>query len=175
MLANPGGSRVLFINIARRPLEASETTPARAVTLSLLLRGIVLLGVPAFAAGETESGLATNDAGADVLPLETDPLTIWRDGGFNSNLADPAIGIVYLAGAWLEEELVLVAIEGVELGYDVRLFADLSLPRFAVERDIALRRLEQHGVILTSVRQTLLEWTLTTEDESLRAEVQSLL
>jgi hypothetical protein len=171
MLANPGGSRVVFINIAREPQDDPDATTFRFATLSLLMRGLALLGVPALAAGETEAV----EACASVVRLDADPLMIWHNDGFTSHLADPAVAIVYLAGAWLEEELVLAALEGVELGYDVRLFADLSLPRFAVERDIALRRLEQHGIILTSVRQTLLEWALAIDDETLRAAIRSLL
>jgi hypothetical protein len=175
MLANPGGSRVLLINIARGPQDDPEATVFRSDTLSLLMRGLALLGVPSFAAGEYVNALGTDDGSSSVVRLDADPLTIWRHDGLNSRLSDPAVGIVYLAGSWLEEDLVLAAIEGVELGYDVRLLADLSIPRFAAERDIALRRLEQHGVILTSVRQTLLEWALAIDDESLRSEIRSLL
>jgi hypothetical protein len=176
MLANAGGSRVLLINIARGALDDdAEATMLRSDTISLLMRGLALLGVPAFAAGESQNHLGSAVAPAGVLHLGVDPLTIWRQDGFSSQLSDPAVGIVYLAGAWLEEDLVLAAIEGGELGYDVRLLADLSIPRIPAERDIALRRLEQHGVILTSVRQTLLEWALAIDDENLRAAVRSLL
>ena len=175
MLANPGGSRVLLINVTREPLDDSEATAFRSDTLSLLMRGLALLGVPSFAAGDYDDRLEIDDVAGSVVRLEDDPLTIWRHDGLNSRLSNPAVGIVYLAGAWLEEDLVLAAIKGVELGYDVRLLADLSIPRFAAERDIALRRLEQHGVILTSVRQTLLEWALAIDDKSLRAEIRSLL
>jgi hypothetical protein len=161
--------------MTRGPLDDPEATVFRSDSLSLLMRGLALFGVSSFAAGDYEAPVGKDDAPASVVRLEDDPLTIWRQHGLNSHLSDPAVGIVYLAGAWLEEDLVLAAIEGVELGYDVRLLADLSIPRFAAERDIALRRLEQHGVILTSVRQTLLEWALAIDDESLRAEIRLLL
>jgi hypothetical protein len=175
MLANPRGSKVLFINMGRRLPDNPEATQHRFDALSLLMRGLALLGVPAFAAGDHEKLSGSDGVSLEVVRLDGDPLTVWRHEDFNAHLVDPAVGIVYIAGAWLEEDLLLAAIEGVELGYDVRLLADISIARSAVERDIALRRLEQHGVIMTSGRQTLLEWALAADDESLRAEIRSLL
>jgi hypothetical protein len=174
MLANPGGSRVLLINVTRGPLDDPDATAFRSDTLCLLMRGLALLGVPSFAAGDYDNRLEIDDV-PGVVRLDADPLRIWRHDGFSAHLADPAVGVVYLAGGWLEEDLVLAAIEGVELGYDVRLLADLSIPRLASQRDIALRRFEQHGVILTSVRQSLLEWALAIDDQSLRSKIRSLL
>jgi len=139
------------------------------------VRGLALLGVPAFAAGDYEKPSGSDGVVFEAVRLVGDPFTVWRHEDFNAHLADPAVGIVYIAGAWLEEDLLLAAIEGVELGYDVRLLADVSIAGLAAERDIALRRLEQHGVIMTSVRQTLLEWALAADDESLRTQIRSLL
>lgn len=74
--------------------------------------------------------------------------------------------MVFLGGAWLEEEVLIAALEGVRRGYDIRLLADLSVARLEIDRCLALDRLAMHGVPAMTLRQALLEWAAFVDDPS---------
>jgi hypothetical protein len=42
--------------------------------------------------------------------------------------------VIFLGGAFLEEDVFIAALEGVRFGYDVRLLTDLSMARREAER-----------------------------------------
>jgi hypothetical protein len=61
--------------------------------------------------------------------------------------------VIFRGGAFLEEIVFIAALEGVRLGYDVRLLADLSMARREAERAPVFDRLALHGVLTTTVPQ----------------------
>lgn len=85
------------------------------------------------------------------------------------------VGVIVLGGAWLEEEVFITALEGVRLGYDVRVLADLSIARLEVDRSLVLDRLALHGVLAMTVRQALLEWAVCLDDPVVKQKVRLLL
>jgi nicotinamidase-related amidase len=100
---------------------------------------------------------------------------LWCDQQFTASLLALNVGVVFLAGAWLEEEIFIAALEGVRLGYDVRVLADLTAARVETDRSLVLDRLALHGVLATTVRQTLLEWAVCLDDPILKQRVRQLL
>ena len=70
---------------------------------------------------------------------------------------------------------VIAALEGARLGYDVRVLADLTVARVEADRSLVLDRLALHGVLATTVRQTLLEWAICLDDPILKQRVLQLL
>lgn len=91
------------------------------------------------------------------------------------SLAASNVGAVFLGGAFLEEEVFIAALEGVKLGYDVRLLANLSMARHEGDRPLVLDRLALHGVLATTVRQALLEWAVCRDDPDLKQRFLTLL
>jgi hypothetical protein len=75
----------------------------------------------------------------------------------------------------LEEELFIAALEAVRLGYDVHLLADLSLARSEADRSLVLDRLALHGVLATTVRQSMLEWTVCLDNPDSSRRIFKLL
>ncbi|XIA61990.1 hypothetical protein ACFIOY_20025 [Bradyrhizobium sp. TZ2] len=97
--------------------------------------------------------------GADV-----DAFSIWHDRRFTDNLASPEGGIIFLGGSWLEEEILIAALQAAERGYDVRLLSDVIAAPTETDRSLVFNRLALHGILATTVRQTLLEWAVHLHD-----------
>ncbi|MEH2609635.1 hypothetical protein [Bradyrhizobium sp. AZCC 1693] len=177
MLADPRHSRVVLINLARgEPANvAAEFAARRRASLALLPFSRESLGVAHTAVGEYEPSQLPEEIAHSIVPLDVDGLSLWRDQRFADSLAASDISVIFLGGAWLEEELLIAALEGVRRGYDVRLLADLSIPRFEADRPLVLDRLALHGVLTTTVRQTLLEWAACLDAPDLKEKVRKLL
>ena len=83
--------------------------------------------------------------------------------------------MLYLGGAWLEEEVLIAALSAARIGYDTRVFSDLSVLRSLLDRTPALDRLTQHGILTTTVRQTLMEWSRGVADHELARRLRAML
>lgn len=177
MLADPRHSRIVLINLARgeqagpRPDSAAR----RRASLSLLPACHEIFGVPQTAIGEYDPTQISQELACSIVSLDIDALSLWQDEQLTSAFATSDAGIVFLGGAWLEEEVFIASLEGVRLGYDVRLLVDISIARVEADRPLVLDRLAQHGVLATTVRQTLLEWAVCLNDSVLKQRVQQLL
>ncbi|MFY9733814.1 MAG: hypothetical protein WAL02_01580 [Rhodoplanes sp.] len=90
-------------------------------------------------------------------------------------LGPPETRVVYLGGAWLEEEVLIAALSAVRIGYDTRVFTDLSVLRSLLDRTPTLDRLMQHGVLTTTVRQTVMEWSRAVADDELAERLRAML
>ncbi len=172
MLANPRHSRVVLINPSRGGLgkASAEVAVRRTESLSLLAAAHELFGIAVHAVGWLPAEL---DEIVQVLGL--DGLSLWNDQRFTNSLAASDVGVIFLGGAWLEEEVYIAALEGVKLGYDVRLLADLSIARLEGDRPLVFDRLALHGVLTMTVRQALLEWAVCLADPALKLRVRHLL
>ncbi|TWB89901.1 hypothetical protein FBZ93_11513 [Bradyrhizobium macuxiense] len=69
----------------------------------------------------------------------------------------------------------MLALQGAWLGYDVRLLIDLSCQRSEGDEALVIKRLVLHGIIPTTVRQTVLEWSVQIGDRDLRQLVRQFL
>lgn len=177
MLADPRCSRLVLINPARvEPGPGSAECAARwRESLSLLPAAFEILGVGVHAIGEYDSAQWPEALVRSVAPLDGDCLSLWRNERFAASMAASNMGFVFLGGAFLEEEVFIAALEGVKLGYDVRLLADLSMARRESDRSLVLDRLALHGVLTTTIRQALLEWAVCLDDSILKQRVLELL
>ncbi|MHC2535230.1 isochorismatase family protein [Bradyrhizobium diazoefficiens] len=108
-----------------------------------------------------------------MIPLDG-PLP-WKDERFVRRMAQDEYRFLYLAGAWLEEDVLITALEGAARGYDIRLLSDLSAARREAERKPMFDRLVLHGMLVTTVRQTLLEWAVCLGDSGLVEQIRQLL
>lgn len=177
MLADPRCSRVVLINLARgeQASMAAEFVARRRASLALLPLCQDVFGVTQLAIGEYEPNQIPDGVAHSIVPMSSDALSMWRDHEFTASLAASNIGVVFLGGAWLEEDVFIAALEGVRLGYDVRVLADLSIARLETDRSLVLHRLALHGVLATTLRQTLLEWAVCLDDPIMKQKVRQLL
>ncbi|MEH2549121.1 hypothetical protein V1283_005766 [Bradyrhizobium sp. AZCC 2262] len=177
MLADPRRSRVVLINLTRgeQANMPAEFVVRRRASLTLLPICQEIFDVPPLAVGEYEPRQIPDRVADWIVPLNIDGLCVWRDQQFLTSLAASNIGVVFLGGAWLEEEVFVAALEGARLGYDVRVLADLSAARVETDRSLVLDRLALHGVLATTLRQTLLEWAMCLDDLVLIQRVRQFL
>lgn len=177
MLADPRHSRLVLINPSRdEPGNMPAEFAARRVeSLSLLPVANECFGVATHVIGDCVFEIGPGKKLADTATvLEGDGLSLWSDRCFTNQLAASNIGVVFLGGAWLEEEILIAMLEGARLGYDMRLLADVSMARCEADRRLVYDRLALHGVLITTIRQTLLEWAVCLKDTALKRKIQGL-
>lgn len=153
----------------------AEFAARRRASLALLPICQSVFGVPQLAIGEYEPNQIPDGVAHSIARINTDSLSLWRDQEFMASLAASNVGIIFLGGAWLEEDVFIAALEAVRLGYDVRVLTDLTVARVEADRSLVLDRLALHGVLATTVRQTLLEWAVCLDDPILKQMVLQLL
>ena len=154
---------------------SAEIVARRHESLSLLLAAHELFGVAVCAIGEYQSAQMPERLQEITSVLDIDGLSLWNDQRFTASLAASDVGVIFLGGAWLEEEVFIAALEGARLGYDMRMLADLSIARREGDRSLVLDRLARRGVLTMTVRQALLEWAACLDDPALKQSVQQLL
>jgi hypothetical protein len=177
MLADPRRSRIVLINLTRgeQANMPAEFAARRRASLALLPVCQDVFGVTKLAIGEYEPNQIPDGVAHSIVAISIDGLSLWHEQEFAASLAASNVGVIFLGGAWLEEEVFIAALEGVRLGYDVRVLADLSVARVETDRSLVLDRLALHGVLATTVRQTLLEWAVCLDEPILKQRVQQLL
>ena len=177
MFTNPKHSRVVLINPSRKDPASvpADVTMQRTEGLTLLSAAHELFGVAVDVIGEGPSAGVPGILRPIAAALDVESLFLWSDERFTALLAASDAGAIFLGGAWLDEDLVMVALEGVRRGYDVRVLADLSIARRQEDRLLVLDRLALHGVLPMTMRQALLEWALCLDDPALKRKVQHLL
>ncbi|WP_370143426.1 hypothetical protein [Bradyrhizobium elkanii] len=168
---------MVLVNLTRGETLASVGLAARYPGLPLLKAGLELFAVESNVVGECQSfGTgAIEQLMGSTKQLDGDVLSIWRDRRFTDTLGSSDTGIIFLGGTWLEEEIFILAIQGAQRGYDVRLLSDLIRTRVEEDRSLVFDRLAAHGILGTTVRQTLLEWAVCRDDSLLKQRVQQLL
>ena len=177
MLADPRQSWLVLINLARGEGHgvSSEFGARRRESLALLPAALEIFGVGVHVVGEFDSTQLPEALAPLIEPMNGDGLSLWRNERFTTSLTGSNAGVIFLGGAFLDEDIFITALEGVKLGYDMRVLADLSLARREADRSLVLDRLALHGVITTTVRQTLLEWAVYLDDPLLKQQVRKLL
>jgi hypothetical protein len=107
--------------------------------------------------------------------LADDAVGFWRNEDANRQLGNFDTQVIYIGGAWLDQDVLTAALAAVHIGYDTRVLVDVSVARTRFERGWALERLEQHDVLMTTMRQTMAEWSLATPDEATSRQLRTTL
>ncbi len=177
MLADPRHSRLILINPARGegPGAPAEFGARRRESLALLPAALEIFDVGLHAFGECNSADLPEALAPSIMKLDCDCMSLWRNDVFTTSLAASNAAVIFLGGAFLDEDVFIAALEGVKAGYDVRLLADLSMARREADRALVLNRLALHGVLTMTVRQALLEWAVCLDDPLLKEKVRKLL
>jgi hypothetical protein len=104
-----------------------------------------------------------------------DALSFWRDNDVGRRLGPPDTQVLYVGGAWLDQDVLGAALSAGEIGYDTRVLVDVSVAQTQFDRAWALERLQQHDVLMTTMRQTMTEWSLAAPDESISRQLRDTL
>lgn len=170
MLFKPERSRLLLVNAqfwTEHTLKANTFDPVWTALVSVfgsLGPGIDIAGFQPAMAGETKANVVTADA-----------LTLWRNGDYARRLAAAQITDLTIAGAWLDEEVMILALQAAVAGFDVRVLVDACPLRDRRNGDIVRARLTASGVLCATVRQTLLEAAVSSQDLDGLEQVRAML
>ena len=177
MFSVPDHSLVLLINpdIACRAELPDEIRTRLENSFDLLRQTLRATAVPARLLGAAEEIGASFAAIANCEVIPDDPVNVWRDQDVIDRLGHPETQVLYLGGAWFEEEVLIAALSAARIGYDTRVFTDVSVLRSLLDRTPALDRLAQHGILMTTVRQTVMEWSLAAPNEDLARRLRAML
>jgi|EndMetStandDraft_6_1072998.scaffolds.fasta_scaffold173757_1 hypothetical protein len=177
MLADPRQSCVVLLNVTRpSPAGVTEALALRrAKSLSLLAVCKELFAVPLLVLGDYDKAQFSDPIDGSVRRLDVETFALWRDARFTDVLAGSNARRIFLGGAFLEEEVLIAALDGARLGYDVRILSDVTVARQEADRSLVLNRLAHHGILATTMGQVLLEWSVSLDDPAVSAKIQQLL
>jgi nicotinamidase-related amidase len=159
-LTAPGGT-LLVVDLQEKLLRAIQGRDRVLANSLLLVRIARILDVPVFATEQYPKGLGpTVDSLAELIPDRPAKTTFHALAapGIAEGLASAGVEHVTLAGIEAHVCIAQTALELLRLGYRVQVPADAVGSRFAIDREFALRRLEQAGVVITTTESAFFEW-----------------
>ena len=167
---------LLVVDLQTKLAPAIERVDRVIANTLRLVRAARLLNLPTFATEQVPSKLGpTVSPLAELLPVRL-PKTTFHAGGADGlweSLEKLEIGHVALVGIEAHICVAQTALELAARGYEVQVPTDAVGSRFPTDREVALRRLERSGVILTTTEATLFEW-LGSADHPRFREIASL-
>lgn len=154
-------SRLLVIDMQERLLRVMRDAQAVTAQCELLLQAAACLSVPSFATEQYPQGL-----GATVEPLRSRLGTIPAKLRFSAasawDWAAAADGTerrqIVLAGIETHVCVLQTALDLQSAGFDVYVVADAVTSRHEADQRIALERMRDQGVVVTSAEAVLFEW-----------------
>ena len=155
------GAALLIVDVQEKLLRAIDGRERIVANAVRLVRAARILGIPVFATEQYPRGLGpTVDELAALIPDRPAKTAFHclRAPGLAENLAGAGVRHVALAGIEAHVCVAQTALELLKAGYRVQVLADAVGSRFAVDRDVALRRLEQAGAIVSTTEAALFEW-----------------
>ena len=164
MLINKTDSTLLIIDVQER-LTPCMNEPRRIIDgCSRLLKGAGILNIPTIITEQYPKGLGPSffdirdAAPQSAVYFEKTSLSAVQEEGFLKHLAAFKKKQVIMAG--IEEHICVLqtAVELKEAGFDVFVVTDASGSRSPENEQIAVERLKQEGIFLTSVEMVLFEW-----------------
>ena len=176
MFATLDRSTIILINPQTvAAINLSDRIKRRIEKAHTLLRDARVTRVPMRLLGDVDN--ATNPFASlpNCQVLSGDAVNFWRDEDVTDRLGPPETQAVHIGGAWLEEDILVAALSAVRIGYDTRVLLDVSVARSLFDRASALERLTPHGVLMTTVRQTVIEWSLSAPDIGIGRQLREIL
>jgi nicotinamidase-related amidase len=153
-------SALLVIDVQEKLLPLIRGVPRLLENLTFLLDVAWAVGVPVLATEQYPKGLGpTHPSIAERLPANLPAKVAFSCGGVPEVITGLAgRPKVLLAGIEAHVCVLQTALDLLDRGQSVFLAADAVSSRDNFDRDIALRRMEQAGVVLTTVETAAFEW-----------------
>lgn len=158
----PFNSTLLVIDVQDKLLVKMPDAPALIRDVAFLIDAARLLGVPVRATEQYPKGLGpTNAELTRRLPPDMPSKVAFSCCGAPGLLAELQASnrpIVVLAGMETHVCVMQTALDLLDKGLTVFLPVDALQARSRLDHDVALRRLEKAGAVLTSAEATAFEW-----------------
>lgn len=162
MLLDPSSTLLAVIDIQERLLAVipdADRVVARAARLAEAAR---LLGVRTVLTEQYPRGLGPTDARlTPLLPAPRNKLSFSSAACEGIAIGSDPYAAVVLCGLETHVCVAQTALDLLAEGYAVFLAVDAITSRHAVDRDVALRRLEASGAVPTTSEAILFEWCRT--------------
>jgi hypothetical protein len=175
-LLKPSECTLLVLGSADQP-NADDHHATAKLSRGQLLQAASVCDVPTLFAVrnlETDTPAPSSQPGRlQVAPL---PMTTiqWGNTPLGLALAGMNRSSMLICGFWLDEWVTFTALSALGEGYDIYLVTDASPPLEAGERDTAIMRLVQAGVVPTSTKQVIREWAVEVLDLTQRSRLLAL-
>jgi nicotinamidase-related amidase len=164
-------SALLVIDVQEKLLPAIRGVPRLLLNLSFLIDAAQVIGVPVLATEQYPKGLGpTHHAIAEKLVANRPAKVVFSCGGVPEVIAGLAgTPSVLLAGIEAHVCVLQTALDLLSRGFRVFVAADAVASRDDGDRDVALRRLEQAGAVLTTAETAAFEWLDTAAAPAFKA------
>jgi len=158
----PAESSLLVIDVQEKLLPAIADTPRLLLNIGFLLDAARFLDVPMIATEQYPAGLGSTAAVlAERLPAERPAKLDFSCCGVPELVARLRQGersSVVLCGIETHVCVLQTALDLVDAGLDVAVAADAVAGRMALDHEIALRRMERAGALVTTCETIAFEW-----------------
>jgi nicotinamidase-related amidase len=153
-------SALLIIDVQEKLLPAIPDAPRLLLNLTFLLDAARIIGVPTLATEQYPKGLGpTHAAIAERLPADRPAKVAFSCGGVPEIVAGlSGRTAVLLAGIEAHVCVLQTALDLIGHGRRVFVAADAVASRDPFDREIALRRLERAGAVVTTAETAAFEW-----------------
>jgi nicotinamidase-related amidase len=171
MRLTPSSSLLAVIDVQERLLAAMPEADRIVARCSRLAEAARILGVQAVLTEQYPKGLGpTPPALAALLPPAAAKMAFscCGCGGFDAALA-PEISSVVLAGLETHICVAQTALDLLARGVGVFVAVDAVTSRHMTDHEVALRRLEGAGAVLTTTESVLFEWCRSAEHPQFQA------
>lgn len=156
-------SALLVVDVQERLMPAMDRAERVIGNVAVLLRAAHRLGVPMLASEQYPKGLGPTVAAlGNLVPrdrvLAKTTFSVMADAALRDGVGTMGRRDVIVAGVEAHVCVMQTALDLARAGYAPRVVADATTSRAPESRDIALRRLEAHGVDLVTTEMVLFEW-----------------
>jgi nicotinamidase-related amidase len=169
---NAEHSALLVIDVQGKLLEKIEGRDMLLSNIQRLIKVARLLGIPVTATEQYPKGLGPSvPEVAELVPVRAAKTAFHACGcgPVLETLHGRGVRKVTLAGIEAHVCIAQTALELLTLGFRVQVPADAVSSRHALDRDIALRRLELAGAVVTTSEAAIFEWIETADHPQFKA------
>ncbi len=172
-LLNADQSMVVLIDIQQKLAPAIADGKAVEQAAAWVLQVALQLGVPLFATEQYPAGLGpTVPALAELLPagqvLEKIHFSAFKDARIRQQLAQSGRRQLVLLGTESHVCVLQTALDGLVMGYQVFVVVEAVGSRTEQDKQLALQRMQQAGVVLVSKEMLAFEWLEKAGSDSFR-------
>jgi nicotinamidase-related amidase len=171
MRLTPATSLLAVIDVQERLLAVMPEVDRVVARCMRLAEAARILGVQAVLTEQYPRGLGPTPAALAAIlpPAETKmSFSCCGCGGFDAAVA-PAMSAVVLAGLETHVCIAQTALDLLARGLGVWVAVDAVASRHAIDHEVALRRLEGAGAVLTTTEALLFEWCRSAEHPQFQA------
>jgi len=173
-LLKPSECTLLVLDSAG-PAAPKDTDREVLANRKRILQAATLCDVPAFLAVPDHPKIGPDSTPPQQRvyspPMPDNP---WGETPLGLALARASRSSLLICGYWLDECITFTSLNALGEGYDIYLITDASPPLDVAEKNIAILRLVQAGVVPTTTRQVIREWAGEISDVTQRCRLLAL-